>query len=399
MQTRKICFIDETGNKPLDAESSGASSYFVLAATLVDEADVEPVKAQAERIRADFFQAGVMKSSEVGSDSELRRKILTQIAALPIHVVILAIQKDLISKDSGLDWHKSFFKHASHVLSSKLLFAYPSIEIWQDAHGTKDFMDEFRRYLVRQFDEKQGLPSLFEQPGDPALKLDFDKFADNVMLQVSDMISGSYWRILEGREEDRFEDAFHRILEKRIHFIDQWPPDYRRKRYSKQEVPRDPSLDESLEYYCVKKAHEYLSQAPSESDPEGDAVRKAFVRFLLYRLESRPKTEFVKTKVILRFLNSVSAEPIDQEYLNTRVIGRIRDAGVLISSTPKGYKIPTSVQDIYSFISRANSIVPQMVSQVEEANNQLKIVSFGARNLLDLPEFAQLQRMVETVKR
>lgn len=397
MQPKKLCFLDETGNKTLDAGPGGLGTYFVLTATLVGQDDAEKVKAQAERIRDEFFPAGRMSSSELGSRTEVRIKLLAKIAALPIQVVILAIDKGSISKESGLEWHKSFFRHSSHVLSTRMLSAYPAIEIWQDESGTKDFLDEFRRYLVRQFDEKQGLPSLFEQPDDPALKLHLETADRNVLIQVSDLVGGSYWRILEGREEDRFEDAFHRILEKRILFIDQWPPDYRRKRYSKQEVPQDPSLDESLEYYCVKKTHEYLTAEPSESDPEGDAARKAFVRFLLYRLESRPKTEFVKTKVILRFLNSVSARPIDQEYLNTRVIGKIRDAGVIISSSPKGCKIPTSVQDIHSFLSRANQIVPQMVSQVQDANDQLKIVSFGAQNLLDLPEFAQLRKLVEAL--
>ena len=77
------------------------------------------------------------------------------------------------------------------------------------------------------------------------------------------------------------------------------------------------------------------------------------------------------------------------------MIACLRDRGVLIASSNRGYKIPASRDDIRDFALHAQNIVPAMLNRVKRARDDLKMVSMGDFDLLSDPSLADLKKLID----
>ena len=71
----KIAYIDESGNHDLDTSKSGASSYFIVCAIIVDAVNNDQFVNDADAIRSKHFQSSEMKSSKVRAKTDHKRRI------------------------------------------------------------------------------------------------------------------------------------------------------------------------------------------------------------------------------------------------------------------------------------------------------------------------------------
>ena len=64
-------------------------------------------------------------------------------------------------------------------------------------------------------------------------------------------------------------------------------------------------------------------------------------------------------------------------YFQTKVIAQLRDAGVLIASSSRGYKLPASESDLYDFVTHSNAIIEPMLSRVKRFRDQINTATTG----------------------
>ncbi|WP_286861077.1 hypothetical protein, partial [Proteiniphilum sp. UBA5510] len=74
-----------------------------------------------------------------------------------------------------------------------------------------------------------------------------------------------------------------------------------------------------------------------------------FLKLLLWLHRANPKNRYITTKEIAGHLNQSLPEKIQEEYFRTKVVGNLRDKGVLIASGRQGYKIPTCAGEFLLF--------------------------------------------------
>jgi biotin operon repressor len=79
------------------------------------------------------------------------------------------------------------------------------------------------------------------------------------------------------------------------------------------------------------------------------------------------------------------------------VVSALRDAGVVVGTSPKGYKLPVCERDMDRFARHTNTIVPPMLARVQRAREDLKLASLGQIDILDSPAFDRLRRLVESL--
>ena len=80
-----------------------------------------------------------------------------------------------------------------------------------------------------------------------------------------------------------------------------------------------------------------------------------------------------------------------------RIIGKLRDKGVIIASSQKGYKIPSKQAELYDFINHDAKIVIPMLARLKKCRDLVKLGTVNELDLLDHPEYRQLQAFFDSL--
>jgi hypothetical protein len=115
-------------------------------------------------------------------------------------------------------------------------------------------------------------------------------------------------------------------------------------------------------------------------------------RLLTHR---RPKNRFITTSEIFGHLNQNRPQKLQAEYFRTKVVGKLRDKGILIASGRHGYKIPTSAKDLDSFINHGKRIVLPMLHRIQQARESILLATGNDLDLLEKAKYAEFKRLLE----
>lgn len=75
---------------------------------------------------------------------------------------------------------------------------------------------------------------------------------------------------------------------------------------------------------------------------------------------------------LVQHLSQVSERRVTKDFLYRRIIAPLRDDGVIIASGIHGYKIPTSVEDICTYINQTVTVVGPMLSRTGKCRKLIK---------------------------
>ena len=144
----------------------------------------------------------------------------------------------------------------------------------------------------------------------------------------------------------------------------------------------------------LRAAAQFLSDFSEAEDLE-TRMQHAFLSYRLFRAQFPGEEEFMSTQELIDHLISLGFEDIDKHYLRSNVVSRLRDRGVLIASSARGYKIPTSYSDVIGFAELVDGIVSPLLHRLRRANDMLSLGSAGAINFLGDERFRKLRQIIE----
>jgi hypothetical protein len=270
-------------------------------------------------------------------------------------------------------------------LYRKLCGTHDRIAFIADEHGGRMFMDGFQKYVEREITCDLFTDRSFQ----------FTNSKAEVMVQVADIISGSWARVWEpARQSPRSSDIAKLLLSRSVG-VDIWPP---------RQMPRPTFLteteracgpyDEIIRDYCYRRAVQFLQERESDSEG-GPSVRDRVLEYLLFQAQFGDDSAFVSTADIISELEATSGVRVSPYELRRTVVAPLRDAGVIVASGPEGYKIPTCADDMRQFAAHARSIIPSMRHRLGNARNELRGVSFDGLDILAGADFTELRLIVE----
>lgn len=320
-----------------------------------------------------------MKSSKVGQKHDRRLRILKDIAGLPILFTALAVDKDAIHKDSGLIYGDSMVKFVHRHLYQQLYSAISGVTVIADEHGDVDFMDGYRKYV-----EKHQPQDLFAHHS-----FDFAASTEEPLIQVADMIAGSLGRHFDAEKKSERSGEFLDALDPIRANIADWPPKYRVAERDTSDV----SDDRALAQVALNQARRYLTESDS---PHDDEVRErcCVVEYLLFQVQFKDPYGYIPTHRIRSELARRGMD-VSEHRLRSSIIAPLRDAGLLIASSNKGYKIPLSVAELRDFVDHAWSIADPMLARVKHARDQVRLATPGATDILSGERYDTLRRVLE----
>ena len=97
---------------------------------------------------------------------------------------------------------------------------------------------------------------------------------------------------------------------------------------------------------------------------------------LLYEVRFGDPRAYIPTQALQETLESVG-ESRDVQWLRSTVIAQLRDAGVLISSSPQGYKRPVAIADVGDFVAVTDTVVHPMLNRTARARDAVLMYIAG----------------------
>lgn len=376
-------FVDEFGAFGFDFEDTGCSSHFIISAIIVNEQDLDVVSQGVENIRRKYFQQGEMKSSKIGRNHKRRITILNELKKLPFHIFALACDKRKIYENSGLRYKKSFYKFLNNLVYQELRVSYQKLIITADETGNNDYLQSFINYVksnevpLNLFDN-----SLFR----------FENSKSGVIIQVADVISGSLAYNFDAKKSSEADGYnYEAILGDKLHCIKQFPETFDSFNVNQQNLYAD--YNPQIADICYRRARYFIEHNAKTEDIEIKQQR-IVLNYLLFRFMNRSPRNYIPTKELINQLYNLGYERLSIQAFRNKIIAKLRDHEVIISSSSSGYKIPSTEKELYDFINHGESIIMPMLERLKKCNDIIKMGTNGEINLLNRPEHKQLAKIL-----
>lgn len=381
---RTFAFVDESGNHDLDTIKSGSSSYFIVCSVIVIENNLPLAYELAEAIRVRNFQTGEIKSSNLRvKDFERRRRILLELAELPMKLYITVVDKARVHRDSGLQFKQSFIKYVNGLLYQRLFNHCENLHMTVDEHGSSEFQASLKHYVQARYADDLFSDEAFQTKSSQ----------DDVLIQVADFFAGSIAQIYEGKASTEVEGAYMAILRNITLGILEWPP-----KYQSLLPPLEASAyaDHRVHQAAIKQADRF-TEAVGRHPDEDQRLQLCILDYLRFRSEF-VSDEYVSTLDIAGHLADRGFGNLSEQKIRSSGIAKLRDAEVIIASAPKGYKFPRSRADINDFLELASSQVIPRLDRVKKARDVYLLSSVGEYDILAGERFTQLAKLLSSLE-
>ena len=148
--------------------------------------------------------------------------------------------------------------------------------------------------------------------------------------------------------------------------------------------------DEEIAKLCFAQAVKFVEHNNDNNDPEVKA-QVIVLQYLLFRFMNNDTRGYIYTYELKDQLANTELRNMKDQAFRMRIIGKLRDKGVIIASSQKGYKIPSKQAELYDFINHDAKIVIPMLARLKKCRDLVKLGTANELDLLDHPEYRQLQ--------
>lgn len=379
---RVYAFTDEYGAFGWEIGNPDVSTHFIITAIIVKETDIAQYRQGTEQIRKKYFQTGEMKSSKVGKNHERRKRILAELSLLPFSIFSVCIDKKKCQENmnsKGLQYKKIFYKFMNNIVHKELRRAFRKITIIADEIGSNEYMQSFCQYVISH----QDMPNLW---GDADFS--FQNSKEDVGLQVADFISGTLAYVFDTHKISSDAPDYLKILDSQLIRVELYPKTYENYILEKSAIAED--YDEVVAKLCFAQAVKFIEHHADDDDPEIHA-QIIVLKYMLFRFMNNDTRGYIYTSELQGQLANTGLNKISTATFRMRIIGKLRDKGVIIASSSKGYKLPSKLSELYDFINHDASIVIPMLARLKKCRDLIKLGTANKLDLLDQTEYKSLK--------
>lgn len=375
-QPGRTAFIDECGSFGFDFEKAGVSSHYIVCAVVINNKNISELEQKIAVVRKNHFGSKEMKSSSIGSNHPRRAKVLTELLQLDFQLIILIADKRSFYENSPLkDYKKTFVKFLHQKLYDSMYCAYPKLKIVEDEFGSSEFQQGYRKYVCVH----RPVENLFNE-----YDFDYIDSKQGNLVQIADIIAGS---VMQHITDPAAPDVL-KIFKSRIVDIVNFPDTFKPYNIA---VEGNSEFDDSIYQLAYKCATDYVERN-KDTDNEEIHLRTLFLRILLYNVQICNSTQFVYSGELVQHLSQISDRKVTKDYLYRRIIAPLRDEGVIIASSVHGYKIPTSVEDIRTYINQTVTVVGPMLNRIGKCRKLIQKQTDGKLDILGDTSLSGYQR-------
>jgi hypothetical protein len=375
-----IAFLDEWVNNDLDFTKPGVSTHFIVTAITLRKEQLSEAESQLEEVRKRFFQTGPIQSTKVGSDDKRRILILKQLLTVPFQLFSLVVDKREL-RGEGFYYKGSFYKFLHGLADRELYRSFPNLELVADRHGDESFMQGFTQYIYNRH-----VPTLFNQAS-----FRFVNSQSSILVQAADFVAGTLARCYDETVLSSERASFVQLLKPKLLTLKYWPDVF--APVVAQSVPDQANYNAPLAELCVGLGQDFLHRKLTSRSPQ-EVDQVTCLNYLLFHLRHVDPGLYISSRELMAHIEEQRGNLPTLHYFQTRVIAPLRDAGVIIASSTKGYKIPSCEQDLYDFVNHSNTIIQPLLSRISKCRDRIRLATNGSIDLLDREEYANLKQLL-----
>jgi hypothetical protein len=377
-----IAFADECGNNSFEFETQG--THFIVAAVIFNLQAIEDSRAKIEKIRKKYFQTGEIKSQKVAKNHHRRILILKEILNIEFSIYSVIVDKRKLYGE-GFKFKSPFYKFLNGLVYKELFKTFKDLKLSVDEHGSNDFMRQFKEYV-----KSRHISTLFSNS-----EFDFSSSNTNEFIQLADFIAGTLNFCFDEFKKGDHSKDFLELLKPKLSSINHFPPENKSPEYIPSNI--DGKYDKLIAEMGVLSANNFLLRKSPDTQVDIDQIN--FVKLLLLYFNYYDYKTYVSTKELIRHIQIGRNEKINEHYFRTKIVAKVRDKGVLISSTSggnrNGYKLPSSLQDLYNFINHGKVVILPMLSRIKKFRDAIKLASNNTIDVLEKDEFKELKNLLD----
>lgn len=384
----QYAFCDEFGGFGFAFDKQGVSTHFIITAIIVNESDFPSLRDSVEKIRKKFFQTGEMKSVHLKNNHSRIRKLLSELMPLPFNIYYLVVDKRKIYEQSGLRIKSTFYKFLNQMAYNALRNSFDKLRIVADETGGNEFMKSFAEYIKRHNTEL----TLFDE-----FSFKFNKSDHSVLIQLADIMSGCIAYNYDEKKKALANDGtnYKSYLKQKIIGIQEFPRDPTTFRVPDQ-IKFDNQDDVIVANLCFRKALAFKQECENNRVDDDTKMQIAVLDYLLFRFMNNSVRKYISTKELQSDLERKGFEKLSTPSFRNKIIATLRDRGVIIASSNKGYKLPAKKSEVEDFINKGQGIIEPMLHRLKLCYNAIILGSNGAIRMLDEPEYNLLKKLIET---
>ncbi|MFF2447380.1 hypothetical protein ACFVSW_09750 [Neobacillus sp. NPDC058068] len=386
MDEIQYAFIDEAGDYRFDFETENVSSHFIIVAILVKESNKVLIETEMEQIKQRYFQGDVIKSNIFDTNPTLGMQILHDVRVLPFRVYAYVIDKRKKREDSGILYKTPFLKFLNRAIYDDLSRTFEQLDLAADDQETKLFICEFKNYI-----RTRSIPDLFNYS-----TFGFNNGQSDLLLQLAKLMTGILAKGYDKTQLSDYYRSFFNIIKNKFAAINLLPLNYTNFLFDFKSENHHSKYDEVIIKQAVNLAYKYIEkQRKSEEDDE--KLRLDFLKFLLFNLKENPD-EYVYTEEVLDNLNAIRDVKINPHYFRSNIVSKLRDSGLLIASSKKGYKLPVCLNDLYDFVNLSTLTIHPMIQRISKCRDQILLATNHEVDILDQKEYGYLKKVIDMEK-
>jgi biotin operon repressor len=379
----QYAFVDEYGDYGFDFEKKDGSTHLIMVSILVKESQMKRLEEHIDRIRVKYFQTERIDSNRLKHHPKRKLQLLNDLQDSPFHVYANVIDKRKIREDSGITFKKTFFNYANRLIYDDLYRTFEQLDFVADERGHKEFIQEFKKYV-----DTTSIPNLFQYSS-----FGFNSGRSDLILQLAELIAGTIAQGYDNAHYSVYYPSFYQAIKHKIITINLLPYDYKHFLYNYHSEHHDSDSDKNIIKQTVNLSYEYIEKNRKNEEAD-EKIRIDFLKFLLFNLKENPN-EYVYTQEILDNLNAIRENKINHHYFRSTIVSKLRDHGLLIASSHKGYKLPVCLNDLYDFVNLSSLTIYPMIQRISKCRDQITLATNGDIDILDQKEYGYLKKIIE----
>lgn len=382
-------FLDECGGYGFKDTIIEQERLFIVAAVVIKETDISSINSALETISQEEFGGQEIKSNRIKGNHQRRVKIINKVLELPFNILCLIVDKrEILSAHGVRKSKKYFYEFLNQLIYEELRGAYPFLHIVTDEIGNPEFAEEFAKYVrshrkpVTLFDSEA-----FDVVNSKSVKA----------VQLADLIAGTLSYVYEEKKREGVPDNVNylQMIEKKLLRIKFFPKSYDETMF--EHPTGDENYNQMIAQIAYRKAEQFINSHIRTTDEF--VQRQVFtLKYLLFRFKYNSLRRYISTKELMSALLRANYGHISEQAFRSKVIGSLRDRGVIISSSPKGYKLPSSEKEIYDYYQHVNGVVLPMLHRLNLCNESLRLGSNNSIDYLLNNDFKGLQIVVDAIR-
>lgn len=379
-----VAFLKEWGDNNLDFGKKNengiiTSTHFIVTALTAVSEDVTEIRRIITAIQKRHFQSSALNSNVVDEDHQLRKLILEDLSEAPFQIFALVVDKRQLIGE-GLRYKGSFYKFLYGLTDRELFRIFPDLQMTVGEIGSESFMEGFIKYV-----HQNHISNLFNESS-----FGFVNGQNEAVVQATDFIAGTLARCYDETIITGQRQQFLDLMQPKLMHIKFWP-DVFNPYLVKYDSP-DQQYDKGLAELSINLANDFL-QGKSRSIVPHIIDQVTTLSYLVFHFRHINAIRYISSFEIMEHIKVRRGKAVSLHYFQTKVIAPLRDAGVLIVSSSKGYKLPANESDLYDFVNHSNAIIEPMLSRVKKFRDQIRLTT--ELDVLERNEYSLIRKVVE----